>query len=362
MRARTAMTDSSGKPLSPSASPKSRPPEKTGKSLLLNLLTTRTDRRDTKVFAHAAAETQNAINDTYSATTRMLAIGSGGGQQQQATEAPGFLEVFPRVTSRPPRLLQDLETELVDRLRSNDKLSTTATLLDRDRRDPCMSENLWLDAHRHIFAAFREGFGTYAPLLGRIQEEFEAALDQGIRCTMENVELRQRLGVEEARRCRCQGDLRSKIMQGELEYRKVAFAKLQELKSRMDRAVKRAALAEKELAKTQSDEIRLLALVAKLKDQHHNLLALQRKEMEWNGLPHSSTLANLTIGALSKEDQSWLDSEYVPSSIKTLPLTRAPSGPIDLIDPSSLAAAARGEGDQLEPAAIQSAFAAASNA
>ncbi len=82
------------------------------------------------------------------------------------------------------------------------------------------------------------------------QAEFEAALDQGIRCTMENVELRKRIGEEEARRCRSQGDLRSKIMQGELEYRRVAFAKLQELKSRMDRAVKRASLAEKELAKT----------------------------------------------------------------------------------------------------------------
>lgn len=34
---------------------------------------------------------------------------------------------------------------------------------------------------------------------------------------------------------------------GELEYRKAAFARLQELKIRMDRAVKRASIVEREL-------------------------------------------------------------------------------------------------------------------
>ena len=40
------------------------------------------------------------------------------------------------------------------------------------------------------------------------------------------------------------------ILAGELEYRTAAFARLQELKVKMDRAVKRASLAERELATT----------------------------------------------------------------------------------------------------------------
>lgn len=73
-------------------------------------------------------------------------------------------------------------------------------------------------------------------------------MDQGLRCTMENVHMRIRIAEEEAKRSRAQGELRSTIMAGELEYRTAAFARLQELKVKMDRAVKRASLAERELA------------------------------------------------------------------------------------------------------------------
>lgn len=73
-------------------------------SILLNLLRTRSNKKDTLVYAHAAAETQNTINESYHPTSNK------GGQ----TEA-GYLEVFPRTASRPPRLLADLEALLIDR-------------------------------------------------------------------------------------------------------------------------------------------------------------------------------------------------------------------------------------------------------
>ena len=124
------------------------------------------------------------------------------------------MQVFPRVSSRPPKLLEQLESILVDRLRNNDKAASTAVLLTKDR-DSNMATNLSLDAHRQSFSAFIEGFTTYTSLLTRVQEEFESARDQGLRATMENVHMRIRIAEEEGKRNKAQGELRSKIMRGE---------------------------------------------------------------------------------------------------------------------------------------------------
>lgn len=72
------------------------------------------------------------------------------------------------MASRPPKLLQELESLLVDRLRNNDKAVSITPLATKDR-DPGMAANLSLDAHRHVFGAFIEGFGTYTSLLSRVQ-------------------------------------------------------------------------------------------------------------------------------------------------------------------------------------------------
>jgi hypothetical protein len=48
-----------------------------------------------------------------------------------------------------------------------------------------------------------------------VQAEFEAALDQGLHCTMENVEMRLRIYEEEQKRNKAVGDLRSKMMESE---------------------------------------------------------------------------------------------------------------------------------------------------
>ena len=79
-----------------------------------------------------------------------------------------FVQVFPRVSSRPPKLLEQLESILVDRLRNNDKAASTAPLLTKDR-DPGMATNLSLDAHRQTMSAFIGGFSTYTALLTRVQ-------------------------------------------------------------------------------------------------------------------------------------------------------------------------------------------------
>uniref|UniRef100_A0A7R9YQV2 Translin-associated factor X-interacting protein 1 N-terminal domain-containing protein n=1 Tax=Chlamydomonas euryale TaxID=1486919 RepID=A0A7R9YQV2_9CHLO len=270
-------------------------------SVLLQLLTERQDRKDTRVFAHAAAETQTVIKDVYKPESR------GGAPQAQE---PGFLEVFPKVASRPPRLLQDLESSLIDRLRANDKSASTAPLVTKER-DPGMAANLSLDAHRHVFAEFIQGFTTYSSLLSAVQADFDIALNQGAACAAENVDLRARIHKEQARRDKAQSEMRSKIMAGELEYRKEAFARLQELKVRMDRAVKRAGIAERDLGTMQKDEQRMRDLVSKLTSQNAQLEALQKAEVDWAASETAPALASMPIGPLEPEDEVWLEQEYV---------------------------------------------------
>ncbi|KAG1672237.1 hypothetical protein FOA52_002938 [Chlamydomonas sp. UWO 241] len=241
------------------------------------------------------------------------------------TLEPGFLEVFPKVASRPPRLLQDLEASLIDRLRANDKAVSTAPLVTKDR-DPGMAANLSLDAHRAVFASFTQGFTTYTRLLSAVQADFDTALDQGLACASENVAMRLQINEQQGRRLRAQSELRSKIMAGELEYRKEAFARLQDLKVRMDRAVKRAGIAEKEVASVQKDEVRMRGLVAKLSAQNAALRALQTAETKWAEAPTAGAMAGMTIGAMSTEDEVWLEQEYV-STTKAPFTSDTPSAP-----------------------------------
>lgn len=68
-----------------------------------------------------------------------------------------------------------------------------------------------------FFLLHRLCFALDQPVLrhGAVQQEdFEAALDQGIRCSMENVQMRGRIAEEAAKRVKAQSELRSKIMAG----------------------------------------------------------------------------------------------------------------------------------------------------
>ena len=59
------------------------------------------------------------------------------------------------------------------------------------------------------------------------------------------------------------------------------------------------------------DESRLRATVAKLRQQQHHLQSLQKQEQTWSALPNSSSMEPMKIGALTREDDEWLEQEYV---------------------------------------------------
>lgn len=58
------------------------------------------------------------------------------------------------------------------------------------------------------------GFATYAPLLSRIQAEFDRALNEGVRCSQENVEMRYSMAQNELDRERATAQVRGQVLAG----------------------------------------------------------------------------------------------------------------------------------------------------
>ncbi|GFR42639.1 hypothetical protein Agub_g3575 [Astrephomene gubernaculifera] len=264
-------------------------------------------RNDVRIFAHAAAETQVAIKDALA--NKFPNPRTGLDAIAQSANDPGFLEVFPRVASRPPKLLQELEAILVDRLRANDKAASVMPLGSARDRDPKLSANLSLDGHRQVLAAFVSGFSTYAPLLSRIQAEFDRALNEGVRSAQENVEMRYDMARNEMARERATAEVRGQVLAEDLAFRTSALSRLQELKERAARAEKKKALAEKDLREALAEESRMRTLVEQLRATHSKLTELLSGEERWAARPLSEQVTQLTIGPLTKEDEVFLEQE-----------------------------------------------------
>ncbi len=66
-----------------------------------------------------------------------------------------------------------------------------------------------------VFSAFIHGFSTYSPLLARIQAEFDQALNDGVRCAQENVEMRTLMARNEMQRERAAANVRGQVLAGE---------------------------------------------------------------------------------------------------------------------------------------------------
>ncbi|GLC41141.1 hypothetical protein PLESTB_001795700 [Pleodorina starrii] len=264
-------------------------------------------RNDVRIFAHAAAETQVAIKDALA--SKFSGARTGVDAITQNANDPGFLEVFPRVASRPPKLLQELEAILVDRLRANDKAASVGPLGCARDRDPKLSANLSLDGHRQVLAAFVSGFSTYAPLLSRIQAEFDRALNEGVHSAQENVEMRYAMARNELAREKATAEVRGQVLAEDLAFRSSALSRLQELRDRTARAEKKKLTAEKDLREARAEQARMRSLVDQLRASNAKLSELMAAEDKWATKPLSGQIRGIKIGPLTKEDEAFLDQE-----------------------------------------------------
>ena len=168
---------------------------------------TRKRSEDARRFAASAAAAQGALTAELFGTGGGARGGARGGRSAGRYESPalrgptaehitdGFLEVFPRGNDRKPALLGQLESLLAEKLRLTEKL-TESSGADAEATDA-----LRLEAYRQTFEAFINAFSTYRPLLTKVKEHYDRALDRAsIRA--ENAALRAEVAASERRRAR----------------------------------------------------------------------------------------------------------------------------------------------------------------
>ena len=169
---------------------------------------TRKRSEDARRFAASAAAAQGALTAELFGTGGGARGGARGGRSAGRYESPalrgptaehitdGFLEVFPRGNDRKPALLGQLESLLAEKLRLTEKL-TESSGADAEATDA-----LRLEAYRQTFEAFINAFSTYRPLLTKVKEHYDRALDRALRSERENAALRAELAASERRRAR----------------------------------------------------------------------------------------------------------------------------------------------------------------
>lgn len=287
-----------------------------------------------RTFTHAAAENQQALfaSEGKSGQSSPGAADSLGLSPNEVSRnsSPikgnpnelGFLEVYPRVGSRSPKLLLELEGILVERLRSADK-TAGLSLHVQHTRDPNLGANLHLDSYRAVFASFIAGFATYGPLLSEIKFEFERALDEGVRCAQANVLLRAEL-ARQAEQLRVQVDnVRAAGSAAALPHRQAMLGRLADMNRQEAVMRRRAAATEKELAIAKTERQRLEELVERLEATNRDLTALMEEEQRWTEKSAASDISRIILGPLTHSEEVYLENEIGTSTSSQMSHTTA---------------------------------------
>jgi len=255
--------------------------------------------------------TRDAMSSLTRSQTDLPTLFKGEGLQQlrpsQKFTTSGYLEVFPRASRRKPQLLQQLESLLAEKLRLSEKLSAAnhgaeaqsprgSPGKERPARNGAM--NMRLDAFRECFDAFINAFSTYRPLLARIKEQYDAALDHALKSEHENVYLRSELNALEQRKQRAVEEARAEA--------NAAAATLRgELSARLQEAEERARAAESAVATAiaEADAARSLAAEATAEADHFREENRQLKrhmfdESSFNQRPLAGEVLHKTVGPL----------------------------------------------------------------
>ncbi|KAA6423704.1 MAG: hypothetical protein FRX49_06275 [Trebouxia sp. A1-2] len=112
----------------------------------------------------------------------MLASNTGTGAQ-----------VYPKNNIRRPKLLEQLLDMLAHKMCAAEMI-VDANLVP-GQRNPDAAVCLKLDVYREIFEAFIDGFAAYRPLLAQVKDAYDTALQQGLQCALENMDLRSELAA-----------------------------------------------------------------------------------------------------------------------------------------------------------------------
>lgn len=221
-----------------------------------------------------------------------------------------YLEVFPRHANRNPRLLEELQAELLERLTLNQR-AACATL--HQPRDPNIAANLALDAHRQVLSSFIAGFPGFAELLTRIKTEMDDVIDAGTKCAMENAALQQQLQTVKEQRKQSAARVR-------MDSQMAAARELVQVQRDVDEAdghramvERRAAAAARELETAGQQLARQQQLLDELKATNARLKLAAGVEDRWQKGPLAAAMADLMVGPLSRTEEDQLEADIVIS-------------------------------------------------
>jgi len=222
----------------------------------------------------------------------------GGGTFSDAKN-PGFLEVFPRLGKRQPLLLENLEAFLEDQIAQAERMAATEERVRHVDRDEGVTANMRLDAHRQCFQAFIQAFTTYRPLLTRIKNEYDHALDVALRSECENSQMRLELSQAEARQARMVQEVRAQSAAEAAASRAELHQLLEAMERRAEAAETKAAAAERE-----RDEALVASAEAQEKADSHraanaDLKKLMLEESSWAKKPIAGKLGEKVLEPMS---------------------------------------------------------------
>lgn len=268
-------------------------------------------------FAASAASAQGSLPALF----REGSLSALRPTAKQSTAQNAFLEVFPRASSRKPALLVQLESLLAEKLRLTEKLAEVSTRQGRRGHggggdggstgeysygeveggggyDP--NGTLTLEAYRQTFEAFINAFSTYRPLLTRVKDHYDRALDQALRSEHENVHLRSELAALERRRQKAVETARAET--------NAAAASLRgEIVDRLREAEERAALAEKAAEEAKDEVGKLRAQLAETTAKYEATVAENKalkqdmlNEASWGEKPAAERILGMLLGPVPK--------------------------------------------------------------
>ncbi|KAK9808839.1 hypothetical protein WJX72_004735 [[Myrmecia] bisecta] len=143
-----------------------------------------------------------------------------------------------------PCLLQNLEAFLQEKLRLTERLTQS---YGPNAAQSHGVANMTLDAHRQTFEAFIHSFTTYRGLLLRIKAAYDAALEDALASSHDNVYMRAELAVQEQRQARAVEAARSEATTSAAHQRSALCWYLQDTQERAQAAETAADAAEKEV-------------------------------------------------------------------------------------------------------------------
>mmetsp|Transcript_32157 Transcript_32157/g.61880 ORF Transcript_32157/g.61880 Transcript_32157/m.61880 type:complete len:400 (+) Transcript_32157:242-1441(+) len=274
----------------------------------------------TGLYASSERAVTPGMRTKYRASTRKPGYQSVAGGHRSSSDLPalfksgglellrpglakegGYLEVYPR-GHRKPYLLEQLEVFLEQKLKISERMinqrdkqisSPTGELKLANIR--AIASNLHLDAHRQCFEMFINAFNTYRPLLQRIKNQFEAALDGALKSEQDNILLRQQLMMAETEKVNAVDSARAESASAANNQRAELSRRLAEAESLMKAAELKAeqAINDARMAKQLAAEA--MADANEMREQNKQLKQRMLDEASWSKRPLAEATGSVMV-------------------------------------------------------------------